>query len=248
MKPKISFVMPCRNCEAYITDSFKGLIQQNLKQIEIIVFDDASEDGTLDVIGHFAKKDKRIKTFFNKEQKGAAWCRNQGNQLAQADIICVTDAGDLYHKNRARATFRYFNKYPEIDIFSSGVEVIDAIGRHLKYEFPRLLDTSYGKKPSICHPTVGYRKKVIDKVKYRELTVHSDLYEAFLLEAIKAKFKHGFVAQVYVKKRYMPEVPGHRDIVEAWKFKRKIYEEFGIPLPSFLKGELSWKRITKYRY
>ena len=243
-KPKISFVMPVRNCAAYLAQTFTSLLQQNLKDIEIIALNDCSTDSSLDILKHY-EKNKKIKVIDSKEQRGAAWLRNLGNAMAGADIICVTDAGDLYHYARAKTTYKYFQKNPNIDIFSTGVEVIDSVDRHLKYEFPRLLDIGYGKKPSISHPTVAYRKRVIEKIKYRELTVHSDLYEAFLLEAVRAGFKHGFINQVYVKKRYTPELSGFRNLIEAWKYKKEVYIEFGIPLPKFLKGKVTLDRITK---
>ena len=234
-KPKITFVMPMRNCDAFVAESIRGLVDQSLKNIEIIIFDDDSEDGSFVIAKHYADSDVRVTLIQNKQQLGAAWCRNRGNQMAKADIICVADAGDIYHCNRAKVTYDYFKKFPKMDIFSTAVDVTDVTSRHLFYEFPKLL--SLNEKPIVCHPTVGYRKKVTDKIKYRELTVHSDLYEAFLLDATKAGFTHGFKVSVYVRKREMPRNSSQRDLKEAYKFRRKIYKEFNLEIPEFLKGE-----------
>ena len=247
-KPKITFVLPVRNCEAFVAETIRGLIQQSLKDIEIIIFEDCSDDDSLSIIQHYAR-DKRISVHINKKQMGAAWCRNTGNQLAKADIICVADAGDIYHCDRAKETYKHFKKFKDMDIFSTGVEIIDITGRHLKHEFPKTL--TLNQKPCVSHPTVAYRTTVADKIKYRELSVHTDLYESFLLEATIAGFQHGFKHSVYVKKRMMTEIEGQRNIVEAWKQKKKGYIEFGIELPKFLNcdlDKLDWKQITNYRY
>lgn len=229
---KVSFVMPVRNCEAWVSDSIRDILNQSLEDIELLMFDDSSTDGTAEVLKYWANRDKKIKLLISEVNRGAAWCRNKLNSKVESDIICVADAGDRYHHDRAGISYDYlFNEYPDIDIFSTAVEVIDDLEQLKYYEFPEKL--TLGKKPVVCHPTVAYRKDVADRIKYREWTKHSDLYEAFLLDAAKVGFKHGFVKDVYVKKR---ENPGGRDISEARKFKKKVYEEFGLPIPQFLKN------------
>ena len=232
-KPKITFVMPVRNCEAYLAESIRSILNQTVKQIELIIYDDFSKDNSIEIIKYYADKDDRIKVICNSTQMGAAYCRNQGNQIAKADIICVADAGDINHCNRGYITLQYFKKFKKMDIFSTAVDVIDVMGNHLYYEFPKLLNIK--EKPIVCHPTVGYKKKLTAKVKYLELTVHSDLYEGFLLEATKRGFNHGFKNSVYVQKRSMLKEPGQRNQKIAYQYRRAIFEQFGIEIPEFLK-------------
>jgi len=225
--PKISFIMPVRNCVGYLAQTFYSLLRQDLKNIEIIALDDASEDSSLDIIRHFSKKEKRVRAYAWEQHMGAAVLRNEGNKYALADIICVADAGDLYHYHRAKATYNYFKKHPKISLFSTGVEIIDDLDRHICYEFPKLLDKSRGIRPSISHPTVAYRKKLAETVKYNIDSKETDLYEIFLLDAINNGFKHGFINGIFTKKRMIYG----RDMKEAWKTKIKRYKQYDIPIP-----------------
>ena len=115
---KVSFIMPVRNCSAFLAESIRSLLRQSLKSIEIIILDDCSTDSSWDIIKYFRDKDKRIRAYQITEHKGAGFCRNEGNRYAKADVICVADAGELYHYDRARDTYKYFQKNESIDIFS----------------------------------------------------------------------------------------------------------------------------------
>lgn len=90
---KVSVIMPVFNTAKYLEKSLSSLINQTLKDIEIICVDDGSSDNSLEVLKNFAQKDSRIKVFSQKNQ-GQSVARNAGIRVAKGDYIGFLDSDD----------------------------------------------------------------------------------------------------------------------------------------------------------
>lgn len=219
--------MPIRNCCAFVGQTLKSLSNQTLKDIEIICFDDASTDGTLEVLEFFEGKDRRFRVFQTTQWLGGAWCRNEGNKYATSDIICVTDAGDIYHQNKAEIVYKYFKKHPQTDLLYHSVNIVDLQGRPIQSQMAFPYD--YKNFPrGISHPTVAYKKEIVLKHHYRTTSRHTDQYEALFIELFLAGYKFSFIDNILLTKVDLSHLNTFRDINEARKVKAGIYEEFGI--------------------
>lgn len=91
---KVSVIMPVYNVEDYLEDSLFLLLNQTLKDIEIICVNDGSTDNSLNILKNFAKKDSRIK-ILDQKNYGASIARNNGMEIAQGEYIYFFDADDL---------------------------------------------------------------------------------------------------------------------------------------------------------
>jgi len=172
--PKLSCVLPTRNNVAFLARTIDSLIKQSLKDIEIIVIDDCSNDDTIGLLRYYKKKCKKLQFVRLEKRKGAAYCRNLGNGLAQSDVIMVCDSGDVNHKHRAKDAYNLLKKKPFIDIYSTACIETNVLDEHIELHFPRIFTDK--EKPSLFHPTVVYRKKVPDKIKYREGNLATDQF------------------------------------------------------------------------
>lgn len=96
--PKLSIIVTAYNIEAYIRQSLDCVIAQTLDDIEIIVVDDGSSDGTADIIREYAQKDARIRPIlFDKNTiGGVATAANAGMDAATGDFIGFADGDDIY--------------------------------------------------------------------------------------------------------------------------------------------------------
>ena len=92
---KVSVIVPCYNVEEYLDECLQSVINQSLKDIEIICVDDGSTDGTLDKLNFYKGKDKRIKLIV-QENKGAGLARNAGINAAGGEYIAFMDPDDFY--------------------------------------------------------------------------------------------------------------------------------------------------------
>ena len=93
MTPKVSILVPCYNVEKYLTQCLDSIVNQTLKDIEIIVINDGSTDSTLDIIKSYAKKDKRIK-IIDKPNEGYGKSMNRGLDAASGEYIGIVESDD----------------------------------------------------------------------------------------------------------------------------------------------------------
>lgn len=91
--PKISIIVPVYNVEKYIGKCLESLVSQTFKDIEIIVVDDGSPDGSCKVYEQYAAKDDRIK-IIKKKNAGVSEARNTGIQNASGDFLMFVDSDD----------------------------------------------------------------------------------------------------------------------------------------------------------
>ncbi len=93
-KIKVSIIIPIYNGEKYLEECLNSLINQTLKDIEIICIDDYSNDKSLKILKDFQENDKRIKIIKNIENFGGGESRNKGLEQAQGQYIGFVDADD----------------------------------------------------------------------------------------------------------------------------------------------------------
>lgn len=93
--PKISLIIPVYNAAQYLRQCLTGVIQQSLKNIEIICIDDGSTDESLQILRQYAARDNRI-TVLQQKNAGAGAARNLGINCADGEFIAFMDADDFY--------------------------------------------------------------------------------------------------------------------------------------------------------
>ena len=93
--PKVSIIIPFNNVENYIEECLKSVVTQTLKDIEIIVINDGSDDNSLKTVKELAKNDDRIKIIQLNERHGQGYARNRGIEIAQGEYIGFVDSDDF---------------------------------------------------------------------------------------------------------------------------------------------------------
>lgn len=92
-KPKVSIIVPVYNVEKYLDRCVKSLLNQTLKDIEIIMVDDGSPDNCPKMCDEYAKKDSRIKVV-HKQNAGLGYARNSGLEVATGEYVAFVDSDD----------------------------------------------------------------------------------------------------------------------------------------------------------
>ena len=111
-KPKISLIIPVYNQENFLRYCYSFIQKQELKDIEIIFIDDASEDNSSKIILDLMEKDKRIIYLKNKVNKRAFYSRNRGALFSNGEYILIVDPDDLLLNNilyKAYEIAKYYN-------------------------------------------------------------------------------------------------------------------------------------------
>lgn len=94
-KPLLSIIVPVYNVEDYIRPCLDSLINQTLKNIEIICVNDASPDNSLEILNEYAKKDSRVKVINLSQNKHQGGARNEGIKVSSAEWISFVDSDDF---------------------------------------------------------------------------------------------------------------------------------------------------------
>ena len=97
---KLSVIIPVYNAEAGIRRCIESVLDQTLKNIEVICIDDGSEDHSKDILNELAQKDVRVK-IFEQRNSGAGVARNLGMRNAVGQYIAFMDSDDYYPDEKA---------------------------------------------------------------------------------------------------------------------------------------------------
>jgi glycosyltransferase involved in cell wall biosynthesis len=113
---KLSFVVPTKDRLEWIGECLVSLMNQTEKDIEIVIVNDGSTDGTKEFLDDWAVKDPRVKVIHNETSLGCGKSRNIGAEAATGEIVASMDDDDEAPNDRAEATLRWFSEHPESEL------------------------------------------------------------------------------------------------------------------------------------
>ena len=119
--PKVSVIIPVYNVEEYLRECLDSVVNQTLKEIEIICVDDGSTDNSLEILKEYAQKDNRI-TVIKQRNSGSGTARNCGINIAKGEFIAFMDSDDMYPKNKTLETM--YTKAVENNVFICGGSLV----------------------------------------------------------------------------------------------------------------------------
>ena len=93
-QPLISVIVPAYNLEECLGRALDSILQQNIKDMEVIVVDDLSSDGTWELIKKYEKKDNRIKSIHMDHRSKPSGARNAALEVAKGKYIHFCDGDD----------------------------------------------------------------------------------------------------------------------------------------------------------
>lgn len=123
--PKVSIIVPVYNVENYLRKCLDSIINQTLKNIEIICINDGSTDNSLSILEEYASKDERI-IVINQENAGVSSARNRGLEIATGEYIAFVDSDDWLEPECYELAVSEFQKDPENDLICWGANVINS--------------------------------------------------------------------------------------------------------------------------
>ena len=95
---KVSVIIPVYNTEMYLYQNIKSVLNQSLREIEVIAVDDGSTDGSFALLKEIEKKDSRLKVYQQKNLYAGA-ARNFGMSVAKGEFLVFLDSDDFFEKN-----------------------------------------------------------------------------------------------------------------------------------------------------
>ena len=183
-QPLVSVIMGVYNGERFLQEAIESVLEQSYSNIEFLICDDCSSDGTANILKEYAQKDRRIRLIKNEKNMGLATSLNRCIQLAKGELIARMDCDDRCALNRFEIQVQFLQINPRIDVVGTGVYFIDDCGQVFgqkndgEVRVVRLQDAV--KCNQLIHPTVMMRKSSINEVggySVNELTMRAEDYD-----------------------------------------------------------------------
>ena len=114
---KLSIIVPVCNVEKYLRECLESLINQTLKDIEIICINDGSKDHSLDILKEYERKDKRI-YIIDKPNAGYGHTMNKGMDVAKGEYIGIVESDDFAAENMFESLYNLAIEH-EADVVKS---------------------------------------------------------------------------------------------------------------------------------
>ncbi len=118
---RISVIVPVYNRDWFLKSCIDSLLVQNVKDYEIIVVNDASNDETKDILDSY--QDPRLRIFHNDTQRGPSFSRNRAAFEAQGDILALIDSDCIPHEDWLERLFEPFEK--DFEVMIAGGKILD---------------------------------------------------------------------------------------------------------------------------
>lgn len=109
--PKISIVTPCFNKVQYLEKTILSVLSQNYPNLEYVIIDGGSTDGSLDVIKKYAD---RLTYWVSEPDDGMYYAIKKGFEHTSGELLAWIGADDMYHPNSFFAVAQIFSEYPQV--------------------------------------------------------------------------------------------------------------------------------------
>ncbi|WP_104722617.1 glycosyltransferase family 2 protein [Helicobacter mesocricetorum] len=154
MKPKVAIIIPVYNVEQYLKQCLDSIINQTLKEIQILCINDGSTDGSLNILKEYAKEDKRIQ-IFNKENGGLGSARNLGIKFINAECVYFVDSDDWLEIDALEKLYSLLQKTNADIVLSGALAYIDDIEKFFPTDFSNILHkTPYTSGATYCYQQI----------------------------------------------------------------------------------------------
>ena len=168
--PKISVIIPVYNVEKFLRECLDSVVNQTMRDIEIICVNDGSTDNSLDILKEYAAKDDRI-IVINQTNGWLSAARNNGLKIARGEYIQFVDSDDYLELNACETAYKYALQY-DADVVIFGYKnfpeqvgnIKNKRGKGLKYKEVGVFYGGLRSGRHLCRNMIWnklYRHKII---------------------------------------------------------------------------------------
>lgn len=171
MNPKISVLMPVYNGERYVKEAINSILKQTFKDFELIIIDDGSIDGSVEIIKSYCN-DKRIRLIKNEKNLGLKETRNRLVAESKGQYLAMMDCDDVSLPKRFEKQYDFLESNSEYGMVGAWVSIINKNGKSTGeiWKFPSNSDeitASLLFENCFAHSAVIIRKSIFPEDGYR---------------------------------------------------------------------------------
>ncbi len=256
--PKVSCSMPVYNAEKYLADAIDSILNQSFEDFELVVCNDGSTDGSVEILQAYADKDPRVVFINRSENRGLIDTRNEILDHATGEYLALMDADDISLWDRFERQVAFLDANPEHVLVGSRILLIDpdghpmcALGIKETHEEIDEWHMEGHSGAAICNPTIMMRTQAVrDAGGYEHGTACAEDYDLFLRLAELGKL--ATLPDVLLHYRQHLSSVGYQRNAEQRQAIRvaveKAYERRHIADPVKLHDEAVPNRTAAYAY
>jgi len=255
--PRISIVTPSFNQRRFIEETIRSVLLQGYPNLEYIIIDGGSTDGTLDIIRKYQHK---LAYWVSEPDRGQGHAINKGLDRATGDIFAWINSDDYYYPGAFSAVGKAFRQHPEISLVHGYEHYVDANGEFLQEVFPpfkNALTTALYFGHPLLQVSCFWRADAYHSVGGLDERFHYHLDYDLLLRLLY-KYKSKYIARCigafrrYPEQKCRPElgdqfIVEHRRVIEKFLKQAELSTLSRWLLGWWLKGLLYWRYEMKQR-
>lgn len=187
--PLVSIILPTYNGSRFLHHAIESCLSQSYSQWELILVDDASTDGTPDIIARYENRDGRIKSVRHEVNRKLPASLNSGFALAEGDLLTWTSDDNRYRDSALESMVATLERNPEVGIVYADATLIDDGGREIgRVISPQPEELPYWNSVGACFL---YRRFVMDIMgNYDESLFLAEDHEYWLRALTTFRFHH----------------------------------------------------------
>ena len=242
-KNYIDIILPNFNSSKFLNQTLKSILEQTYKNWRLVIIDDCSDLKTINILKKYTK-DKRIKIFWLKKNKGAGFCRNYAIKKTKSPYIAFIDSDDIWKKNKLKNQINFMTK----NNYSFTYTYYETFGERKKIIIPPLKFNflSFIHNTSIATSTMMIKRSEIKNIKFTNTKICEDyFFKCKLLKKVNYAFcLNKFLTKYRVRKDSL-QSNVIRNFFWIWKIN-KDYNKLNL-LENFLSLlHVSINSIKKY--
>jgi len=224
---KISIITPSFNQAKYIEETISSVLGQNYPNLEYIIIDGGSSDGSENIIKTF---DKHLAYWISEKDKGQSDAINKGLKRATGDIVAWLNSDDLYLPCTLETVAKVFSDNPDVGIVYGDVENIYIDGGRKLYVNKEFELINFLSHVSIHQPSVFWRRKAHDSVGYLDESLHY-LMDYDLWMHLFLNYKSMKINQILSRFRIHNDSKTYKNPPELYLEYRKVFSRFINSIP-----------------
>jgi glycosyltransferase involved in cell wall biosynthesis len=172
MTAQISIVTPSYNQVAFLPTTVQSVLGQDYANLEYIIMDGGSTDGTLDYLQQLT--DPRVR-WQSARDRGQSDAINRGLQQSQGEILAFLNSDDVYLAGTLRLVAEYFAQYPQVDVVYGHCQLINERGEVTQHTYPAKplnWQAILSQELRIPQQAVFWRRRVLEKIGLFDETLH----------------------------------------------------------------------------
>jgi len=199
--------MTSYNHEKYISEAIESVLNQTLKDFELIIVDDFSTDNSREIIKRYKEKDNRVKILFHDENKGLGKSTSDGKNIAKGKFLALIDSDDVWEGNKLEKQINVLERDENLVVWSDG-EIIDENGKLLGKTFTQFCKSSNRKKSGdlfyelLLGNIINRTSLIAKRINFGKIDERFKRFDDYQFEVdLAKKYKYFFINQSLTKIR-----------------------------------------------